>query len=152
MNSSGTTVFYEETHCGALIRCPFYRYVLVYAVPSLLWLCSMLWTIQAIMDWGSASIIVHLYCQGNKDKTHEMLYWYMGDFFINWSCISEWFQALPMVLLSKIHFFREALLRPAISNKDEHVISGLTYLLSEIGQVVSIFVIKLWMLSIMKRC
>lgn len=47
-------------------------------------------------------------------------------------------QELPQVLLCRVHFLKEALLLPALSNRDEKVIGGLACLLSEIGQAVSI--------------
>lgn len=43
-------------------------------------------------------------------------------------------EAIPQVLLTRMQSFNEALLRPAIANKKERVISGLTCLLAEIGQ------------------
>ncbi|XP_039172284.1 transportin MOS14 isoform X2 [Eucalyptus grandis] len=43
-------------------------------------------------------------------------------------------EGLPPVLLSRIHFLKEMLLLPALTNGDEKVIGGLARLLSEIGQ------------------
>ncbi|KAG9450046.1 hypothetical protein H6P81_010011 [Aristolochia fimbriata] len=44
-------------------------------------------------------------------------------------------KGLPQVLLSRVQFLREALLLPALANRDEKVIGGLACLMSEIGQV-----------------
>ncbi|KAJ0988688.1 hypothetical protein J5N97_007044 [Dioscorea zingiberensis] len=43
-------------------------------------------------------------------------------------------EGIPQVLLFKIQYLKEILLRPALANGDEKVISGLACLLSEIGQ------------------
>ncbi|KAG8656082.1 transportin MOS14 isoform X2 [Manihot esculenta] len=43
-------------------------------------------------------------------------------------------EGLPQVLLCRVHFLKEALLLPALSNRNEKYISGLACLMSEIGQ------------------
>ncbi|PON35483.1 Exportin [Parasponia andersonii] len=43
-------------------------------------------------------------------------------------------EGLPQVLLSRIHFLKEVLLLPALTNGDEKVVGGIACLLSEIGQ------------------
>ncbi|XP_058004671.1 transportin MOS14 isoform X7 [Hevea brasiliensis] len=50
-------------------------------------------------------------------------------------------EGLPQVLLCRVHFLKDTLLLPALSNGDEKVISGLACLMSEIGQAApSLFV------------
>lgn len=51
-------------------------------------------------------------------------------------CFVIGLQGLPQVLLFRVQFLKEALLLPALSNRDEKVISGLACLMSEIGQAV----------------
>jgi hypothetical protein len=46
-------------------------------------------------------------------------------------------QDLPQVLLYKVQFLRDTLLKPALINADLKIISGLACLMSEIGQAVS---------------
>ncbi|XP_058003753.1 transportin MOS14 isoform X2 [Hevea brasiliensis] len=43
-------------------------------------------------------------------------------------------EGLPQILLCRVHFLKETLLLPALSNRNEKVISGLACLMSEIGQ------------------
>lgn len=49
-------------------------------------------------------------------------------------------EAIPQVLLTRMQSFNEALLHPAITNKNERVISGLTCLLAEVGQAAPMLI------------
>ncbi|KAF3435348.1 hypothetical protein FNV43_RR22435 [Rhamnella rubrinervis] len=51
-------------------------------------------------------------------------------------------EGLPQVLLCRVHFLKEALLLPALSNGDEKVIGGLACLLSEIGQAAPALIVE----------
>ncbi|KAL5581494.1 hypothetical protein UlMin_013936 [Ulmus minor] len=51
-------------------------------------------------------------------------------------------EGLPQVLLCRVHFLKEALLVPALNNRDEKVIGGLACLLSEIGQAAPSLIIE----------
>lgn len=52
------------------------------------------------------------------------------------------YEGLPQVLLSRIHFLKEVLLLPALSNRDEKVIGGLACLMSEIGQAAPSLIVE----------
>lgn len=49
-------------------------------------------------------------------------------------------EALPQVLLSRMPSFKEGLLRPAITNRNERVIGGLACLLAELGQAAPMLI------------
>ncbi|KAJ6880171.1 transportin MOS14 isoform X1 [Populus alba x Populus x berolinensis] len=49
---------------------------------------------------------------------------------------------LPQVLLSRVHFLKEVLLISALSSRDEKVISGLSCLMSEIGQAAPSLIVR----------
>ncbi|CAI9111638.1 OLC1v1011901C1 [Oldenlandia corymbosa var. corymbosa] len=51
-------------------------------------------------------------------------------------------EGLPQALLSRIGFLREVLLLPALSSRDEKVITGIACLLSEIGQAAPSLIVK----------
>ncbi|XP_065865601.1 transportin MOS14 isoform X2 [Euphorbia lathyris] len=51
-------------------------------------------------------------------------------------------EGLPQVLLCRVHFLKEVLLLPALSNRDEKVISGLACLMSEIGLAASSLIVE----------
>ncbi|XP_050235251.1 transportin MOS14 isoform X2 [Mercurialis annua] len=52
------------------------------------------------------------------------------------------YEGLPQVLLSKVHYLKEVLLLPALSNRDEIVINGLACLMSEIGQAAPSMIVE----------
>lgn len=49
-------------------------------------------------------------------------------------------EALPQVLLLKMQSFKDALLLPALANKDDRAVAGLTSLLAEIGQAAPLLI------------
>ncbi|CAB4275551.1 unnamed protein product [Prunus armeniaca] len=51
-------------------------------------------------------------------------------------------EGLPHVLLCRVHFLKEVLLMPALSNSDEKVVGGLACLLSEIGQAAPSLIVE----------
>uniref|UniRef100_A0A6M2F004 Exportin-1/Importin-beta-like domain-containing protein n=1 Tax=Populus davidiana TaxID=266767 RepID=A0A6M2F004_9ROSI len=51
-------------------------------------------------------------------------------------------EGLPQVLLSRVHFLKEVLLISALSSRDEKVISGLSCLMSEIGQAAPSLIVE----------
>ncbi|XP_068335020.1 uncharacterized protein [Pyrus communis] len=51
-------------------------------------------------------------------------------------------EGLPHVLLCRVHFLKEVLLLPALSNGDEKVVGGLACLLSEIGQAAPSLIVE----------
>lgn len=51
-------------------------------------------------------------------------------------------EGLPQVLLSRVHFLKEVLLISALSSRDEKVISGLSCLMSEIGQATPSLIVE----------
>ncbi|XP_062105268.1 uncharacterized protein LOC133816938 isoform X2 [Humulus lupulus] len=51
-------------------------------------------------------------------------------------------EGLPHALLCRIHFLKEALLLPALNNRDEKVIGGIACLLSEIGQAAPSLIVE----------
>ncbi|XP_051140247.1 transportin MOS14 isoform X2 [Andrographis paniculata] len=50
-------------------------------------------------------------------------------------------EGLPQVLLSRIGFLKEALLFPALKSRDEAVVEGLAWLMSEIGQAAPFLIV-----------
>ncbi|KAJ7976335.1 Transportin like [Quillaja saponaria] len=52
------------------------------------------------------------------------------------------YEGLPQVLLCRVYFLKEVLLRPALTSGDEKVIGGLAYLLSEIGQAAPSLIVE----------
>ncbi|XP_015570915.2 transportin MOS14 isoform X1 [Ricinus communis] len=52
------------------------------------------------------------------------------------------YEGLPQVLLCRVHFLKEVLLLPALSNRDEKVINGLACLMSEIGQAAPSLIVE----------
>ncbi|KAJ6329266.1 hypothetical protein OIU77_010861 [Salix suchowensis] len=51
-------------------------------------------------------------------------------------------EGLPQVLLPRVHFLKEVLLISALSSRDEKVISGLSCLMSEIGQAAPSLIVE----------
>ncbi|ONI20154.1 hypothetical protein PRUPE_3G316100 [Prunus persica] len=51
-------------------------------------------------------------------------------------------EGLPHILLCRVHFLKEVLLMPALSNSDEKVVGGLACLLSEIGQAAPSLIVE----------
>ncbi|KAJ0113292.1 hypothetical protein Patl1_02485 [Pistacia atlantica] len=51
-------------------------------------------------------------------------------------------EGLPQVLLSRVHFLGEALLLPALTDRNEKVIGGLACLMSEIGQAAPSLIVE----------
>ncbi|KAJ8752437.1 hypothetical protein K2173_004073 [Erythroxylum novogranatense] len=51
-------------------------------------------------------------------------------------------EGLPQVLLYRVHFLNDVLLLPALSSRDEKVISGLACLMSEIGQAAPSLIVE----------
>ncbi|KAM5582172.1 transportin MOS14 [Rosa sericea] len=51
-------------------------------------------------------------------------------------------EGLPQVLLCRVHFIKEVLLLPALSNGDEKIVGGLACLLSEIGQAAPSLIVE----------
>ncbi|WCJ40304.1 ARM repeat superfamily protein [Euphorbia peplus] len=51
-------------------------------------------------------------------------------------------EGLPQILLCRVHFLKEVLLLPALTNRDEKVISGLACLMSEIGLAASSLIVE----------
>jgi hypothetical protein len=56
-------------------------------------------------------------------------------------CAAIWWQELPEAFLSKTPYIREALLLPALANRNEKIIAGLACLMCEVGQAVRFFII-----------
>ncbi|XP_044466271.1 transportin MOS14 isoform X2 [Mangifera indica] len=51
-------------------------------------------------------------------------------------------EGVPQVLLCRVHFLREALLLPALTDRNEKVIGGLACLMSEIGQAAPSLIVE----------
>ncbi|KAL2532396.1 ARM repeat superfamily protein [Abeliophyllum distichum] len=51
-------------------------------------------------------------------------------------------EGLPQVLLCRVGFLKEAILNPALNNRDEKTIGGLACLMSEIGQAAPSLIVK----------
>uniref|UniRef100_A0A7N0U9M2 Exportin-1/Importin-beta-like domain-containing protein n=1 Tax=Kalanchoe fedtschenkoi TaxID=63787 RepID=A0A7N0U9M2_KALFE len=52
------------------------------------------------------------------------------------------YEGLVKVLLCRVHFLREALLLPALANRNDKIISGLAFLMSEIGQAAPSLIVE----------
>ncbi|KAL9669395.1 hypothetical protein QQ045_006942 [Rhodiola kirilowii] len=52
------------------------------------------------------------------------------------------YEGLLKVLLNRVHFLREAILLPALANRNDKVISGIAFLMSEIGQAAPSLIVE----------